>query len=256
VRFDLAGLVPGGRGHRLRAELGARGSPARPTPSPVHHAAPRARRLGRGHVVVVGRRRRAGLPGDATWLHARYPDVFWGQPGGDFVAALSGSALVGDVGSLCVVQRGMRADVQHWLADPATNFGWLLRGEEVRLAPCAASIRERAPRRPSPHTHRLLIRCPFLTSPTTWGRSRPFIAEVNHDTAHSTHRPARPRRAALARAPARVRSAFPRSAAATTVTIRPRRTTRSTKAPRAPPAMASGSTSSPVAPRTASSAVR
>ncbi|MHC4093483.1 MAG: hypothetical protein ACYSVY_24955, partial [Planctomycetota bacterium] len=34
-------------------------------------------------------------PGDATWIHRFYPDVFWASPGGDFEAAVSSSQSIG-----------------------------------------------------------------------------------------------------------------------------------------------------------------
>jgi hypothetical protein len=66
--------------------------------------------------------------GDATWLHRSFNTSLWTNPGGDFAAAVSGSQSIGDPG---VYNWGssaqMVSDVQGWLADPATNFGWLLR---------------------------------------------------------------------------------------------------------------------------------
>jgi hypothetical protein len=72
---------------------------------------------------------------DATWLHTFYPDQFWANPGGDFVATISASQTVGVAfgeytwGSTPV----MVADVQGWLNAPETSFGWLLMGNEVDL---------------------------------------------------------------------------------------------------------------------------
>jgi len=69
--------------------------------------------------------------GDATWLHASYPSIFWNSPGGDFVPQPSATRTVGTLGfhtwqtSIALV-----ADVQHWLQNPNANFGWLMLGEE------------------------------------------------------------------------------------------------------------------------------
>jgi len=71
-------------------------------------------------------------PGDATWLHTFYNTSFWTNPGGDFSAVSSGDALVGDIGFYTWGSTAaMVADVQAWLDNPATNYGWLLLGDEA-----------------------------------------------------------------------------------------------------------------------------
>lgn len=68
--------------------------------------------------------------GDTTWLHTFYNTQFWNTAGGDFTAS-HGMTNVGGPG---VYTWGptpnMRIDVQSWLDAPATNFGWLLFGNE------------------------------------------------------------------------------------------------------------------------------
>lgn len=67
--------------------------------------------------------------GDATWLHRFFSNQFWTNQGGDFNAAADATATVSFSGtwgsSEAVVAR-----VQEWLDQPATNFGWLIRGNE------------------------------------------------------------------------------------------------------------------------------
>ncbi len=72
-------------------------------------------------------------PGDATWLDAEFGSVSWSTPGGDFGAA-SASALVGSGNGSQGVwsSAAMAGDVQGWLDAPATNFGWILVGDEAR----------------------------------------------------------------------------------------------------------------------------
>ena len=70
-------------------------------------------------------------PGDATWVHRFFEADLWSAMGGDFSQSESASASVGDTGSYAWGSTAqMMADVQGWLNDPATNFGWLLKGNE------------------------------------------------------------------------------------------------------------------------------
>jgi hypothetical protein len=69
--------------------------------------------------------------GDATWQHTFYDNSFWSTPGGDFVAGVSASILVGVTGGYTWGSTaGMVADVQQWLDQPASNFGWVIIGNE------------------------------------------------------------------------------------------------------------------------------
>ena len=76
----------------------------------------------------------AGAPaqsGDATWVHRFWPGTPWATPGGDFVSAASASQSVSGVAwYVWGSTPGLVADVQAWLGTPASNFGWMLRGEE------------------------------------------------------------------------------------------------------------------------------
>jgi hypothetical protein len=69
--------------------------------------------------------------GDATWIHTFFDTAFWTNPGGDFVATASASQMVGDTGDYVWASTPeLVADVQGWLDNPATSFGWMLRGAE------------------------------------------------------------------------------------------------------------------------------
>jgi hypothetical protein len=68
---------------------------------------------------------------DATWIHrSRYPDVLWASAGGDFTPLASATAPVGGNASYSWSGTELNADVQDWLDNPSTNFGWLIRGDE------------------------------------------------------------------------------------------------------------------------------
>jgi PKD repeat protein len=66
-------------------------------------------------------------PGDATWTHRIIPDAQWMQPGGSFVPGSSADAEVGGLGPVAWASTpDLVADVQDWLDDPSSNFGWIL----------------------------------------------------------------------------------------------------------------------------------
>lgn len=69
--------------------------------------------------------------GDVTWIHRSFNDVLWPTPGGHFVAAPSDTQTVGGTGNYVFgATDEVQADVQGWLDAPATNFGWILIGDE------------------------------------------------------------------------------------------------------------------------------
>jgi hypothetical protein len=75
------------------------------------------------------------VPPDATWLNriTGAPNTPWTNPGaaGNFAAAVSGSSLVGTGnGPYTFTGAGLVPDVQNWISAPATNFGWILTGNE------------------------------------------------------------------------------------------------------------------------------
>ncbi len=71
--------------------------------------------------------------GDATWNHAFWPKRRWGRPGGIFNATAAATATVrGTPGQRVTFSSTphLVGDVQAWLDDPSSNFGWMLRGDE------------------------------------------------------------------------------------------------------------------------------
>jgi hypothetical protein len=81
--------------------------------------------------------------GDATWLYRFFEagnpgaSPTWTVPGGDYAAGASGASLITDdagPGQIFtwsgVGNPQLLADVQQWLNNPATNFGWILVGNE------------------------------------------------------------------------------------------------------------------------------
>jgi hypothetical protein len=69
-------------------------------------------------------------PNDATWRHRFFDTIFWTTAGGDFSAMVSASQSVGALGMYMWSSPQMIGNVQSWLNNPATNFGWLVLGDE------------------------------------------------------------------------------------------------------------------------------
>lgn len=68
--------------------------------------------------------------GDATWSHRFFGTTdTWETPGGDFVAIPSGVVAAGGT-VVWSSTPAMVADVQSWLNDKDSNFGWIIIGDE------------------------------------------------------------------------------------------------------------------------------
>lgn len=137
LRFDVAAHVPAGA-EVLAARLQMRVNKAHP--SATQPVAINGHRLsvswGEGTSSTTGSGGGGGgalaSVGDATWLHRFWSSTFWTTPGGDFAPAPSFTASMPTLGTFTSqYSRAAAADVQAWLDAPATNFGWLLRTNEV-----------------------------------------------------------------------------------------------------------------------------
>ena len=65
--------------------------------------------------------------GDATWLHREFSETLWSTPGASFTSSASATLQVGGVGGYSYSSTSeLVADVQAWLDDPSSNFGWAL----------------------------------------------------------------------------------------------------------------------------------
>ncbi len=73
-------------------------------------------------------------PNDATWRHRFFDTIFWTTQGGDFSATVSASQSVDTTGQYTWSSAQMVADVQSWVNNAASNFGWLVLGDESEAA--------------------------------------------------------------------------------------------------------------------------
>lgn len=85
---------------------------------------------GTSTVVGGGSSGTPASPGDATWLHRFFDTAEWAVRGGDFAAEPSASLTVGQAGPYTWSSQGMLDDVNDWVDDPSSNFGWIVIGDE------------------------------------------------------------------------------------------------------------------------------
>ena len=69
----------------------------------------------------------ASQAGDATWVHRDFPNSTWSSAGGTFSSTVSASQSISGIDTY-IFSGGpqMVADVQAWLDDPGSNFGWAM----------------------------------------------------------------------------------------------------------------------------------
>ena len=69
---------------------------------------------------------------DATWFHRFFSDQDWDQEGGDFESTESATGTAGATGETVTFEgEDLVSDVEMWLNIPSSNFGWLIRGNEL-----------------------------------------------------------------------------------------------------------------------------
>lgn len=77
---------------------------------------------GGGGMIVIGA---------ASWAYRETATLAWTNPGCDFVGTESAVTSVGTgVQTVAWSGAGVVTDVQGWIANPSTNFGWVIRGQE------------------------------------------------------------------------------------------------------------------------------
>ena len=73
-------------------------------------------------------------PNDVTWTHRIWPTAQWTVPGGVYSSAVSAVRSVNGAGTYTWASTpALVADVQGWVNDRESNFGWAVIGDEVTL---------------------------------------------------------------------------------------------------------------------------
>jgi hypothetical protein len=144
LQWDIAGSIPAGS-RILAAELdmySAQSSAFLPINTDVHRI---LQNWSEGNRVAPGAGGAGGsaTSGESTWIHRNYPSQTWNNPGGDFDPTPSYTFSLPGVGFLVTPPfAGLVADVQDWLDNPSSNYGWLLKTPEL-VAPNARRIHSR-----------------------------------------------------------------------------------------------------------------
>jgi hypothetical protein len=131
LRFDLAGLPAGATIDQVTLALDVSNAPNTTLRTFTLHRV--TQDWGEGASNTTSGAGAPATDGDATWLHAFWPDRLWASAGGDFIAQSSASQEVGGVGFYSWTDPRMVADVRAWIADGSSNHGWLVLGDESAL---------------------------------------------------------------------------------------------------------------------------
>ncbi|MHC4348035.1 MAG: DNRLRE domain-containing protein [Planctomycetota bacterium] len=177
LSFDVAGSVPPGA-TIVSASLTLTLIQVSPAAAQENHTLHRLLAdWGEGTSFGFGGTGAPATPDDATWLHTYFPDLFWANPGGDFVSAASASQTVGAaLGEYTWDSTPvMVSDVQGWLNAPETSFGWLVMGNEVGVRTSKKFVSKDSPDIPA--QPRLTI--DYLPPPCPWDCADPADGEVN-----------------------------------------------------------------------------
>ena len=104
---------------------------------------------------------------DATWLHRFFSGSTWTSAGGDYSGGASGSQSVGGFGNYSWTSAQMASDVQGWLDNSSTNFGWIIIGDEVT----SKSIKWFHSREASSAANRPVLSVTYTVPPPTFAMS-------------------------------------------------------------------------------------
>ena len=136
VRFDVAAAVPAGSTIQSVTLTLFNSQAASPADQTIElHAVLASWGEGASNAGISGGTGAPSQPGDATWKHRFFSGTLWTALGGDFAPAATATLPVGAEGSYTwATSPALVAAVQGWLDAPATNFGWLLLGNEAVAA--------------------------------------------------------------------------------------------------------------------------
>jgi spore coat protein A len=140
LRFDIAGSVPAGStitGAVLTMTV-TRGGNHGDTVMSLHAVRTDWGEETNGCGTRGGGQGEPAVVGAATWNEAQYSTLDWSTLGGDFEVAASASTTINSTvpvwDSTDPGNSDMVTDIQAWLDDPISNYGWVLIGDEANPA--------------------------------------------------------------------------------------------------------------------------
>lgn len=132
LAFDIAGAVPAGATiDSVRLTLNLSKAQFITAPVSLHRSLLDWGEAGSDAVANEGKGAPA-QPGDATWGYAFYTMTPW-PAGGSFVGTASATTSTTYLGVYTWQSAQMAADVQGWLDNPSTDFGWVVVGDEASI---------------------------------------------------------------------------------------------------------------------------
>ena len=132
LAFDIAGAIPAGS-IITDVELTLTVQMAGPGSGDDEYSVHRVTQdWGEGTSFATGGNGASSTTDDATWIHTFFSTGVWNAPGGDFEATASATESIGTFGPETWGSTAeLVADVQAWLDDPSSNYGWILIGDEA-----------------------------------------------------------------------------------------------------------------------------
>ena len=131
VHFDMEGVIPEtARIEEVALQLYASNDPDIAQKVRLY---PALQDWGEGASCANGGKGTNAQTGDATWLHTFFDSATWDDAGGDRARPASARENVDVLGIYTWSSNRMIKDVQSWVEQPETNFGWLLIGDERNL---------------------------------------------------------------------------------------------------------------------------
>lgn len=131
LRFDLSSIPPGSTITAVTLKLYMTQTTSGAQNCTLHRM---LASWGEGNSFAFGGGGTIPSPGDATWTHRFWPSTQWTTPGGQFTSTASATKSINGVGFWTFASTpALVADVQAWVNESWTNFGWALRGNEVTL---------------------------------------------------------------------------------------------------------------------------
>lgn len=132
LRFDVAGAVPAGAtitGATLSLSMN-KGANNTAQNMSIH---PLTTDWGEGTSNAPGQEGSGttSTANSATWIHSFFPGTTWNTVGGDFSPTASATTAVAGNGTYSWSSATVTSDVASWYSNPATNFGWIMIGNEA-----------------------------------------------------------------------------------------------------------------------------